>query len=374
MNAKILIRRLEPVVSYLIDEHPLIVLENAAVWLDLLLPQVEQKNTTAIRWIEDLTPQLLKGFDIPFHPSSISGKYEIPVENSHVLFNESTARIQNLPIMVSIQKADDLNVFAAACKESKITTSQTIRLSCSYPLSEQERTQLSQLAKTKNIALEFVNSFPADATVFDGKLWNKYFGDIGIAPSISKELITELQKPDPDYPGKQIKDTHMIVLIPKTVKGKTLDLSYFEDLVKRPKGGGHATKYDLCVNEVILQCGQNSSNASYWALMPKQAYPESWDKTFEEQVAIVKEKNVEFPELLPQVVGDLTHYVHTGKCLFGRYSGAGNFTRCREMVNLGGQLYHTVAGGVAPSGITINRNLLESSGSAIGVSGLRKYY
>lgn len=75
------------------------------------------------------------------------------------------------------------------------------------------------------------------AIAFGKVLWEKYIGDVGTEPPLPSNIHEILQSPCPFFPGKNVYETHLLMLIPQTVNGKSLTLNYLEGLVKRPKQG-----------------------------------------------------------------------------------------------------------------------------------------
>ena len=66
-----------------------------------------------------------------------------------------------------------------------------------------------------------------------------------------------LTSPCPFDPTKTVRETHLLVLVPARVNGAPLTLNLLGELVKKPKGGGHATQYrdvwDLYLSNMV-QC------------------------------------------------------------------------------------------------------------------------
>ena len=85
---------------------------------------------------------------------------------------------------------------------------------------------------------------PLPMSAFGKAKWATYFGDIGMEPPLPPNIHQILQSPCPFWSGKKVEETHLLVLIPQTVNGKALTLDYLEQLIQKPLGGGHATKYE----------------------------------------------------------------------------------------------------------------------------------
>jgi len=63
------------------------------------------------------------------------------------------------------------------------------------------------------------------------------FGDIGVEPPLPQNIHEILHNPCPFWPEKKVKDTHLLVLIPKTVNGQLLTLANLKEWIQKPKQG-----------------------------------------------------------------------------------------------------------------------------------------
>lgn len=68
--------------------------------------------------------------------------------------------------------------------------------------------------------------------------WEKYFGDVGVEPPLPENINEILKSQCVYWPDKRVEDTHLLVLIPKTVDGNALTLNSLGELIQRPRGGG----------------------------------------------------------------------------------------------------------------------------------------
>ena len=76
--------------------------------------------------------------------------------------------------------------------------------------------------------------------------WKEAFGvDVGAVPPIPTSITKELLiSPCPIEPGKKIKETHILVLIPKTVNGEPYSALKLNELCSTKKGSGDKLIYD----------------------------------------------------------------------------------------------------------------------------------
>ena len=180
--------------------------------------------------------------------------------------------------------------------------------------------------------------------------WSKYFGDIGEEPPLPANIVEILNSPCPIWgapvrrskriklndaktfnKNKKIKDTHMLTLVPSHVDGEQLTLESLGELVKSPKGGGNATKYDY------WRPGGNEKahvKQNTWVLMTRDVLPYSGGKGYKAQCQLVAKlakssgQSYEMPHLIEAVTSIFMEYVKTGNWLYGR--DPLTYTRCQE--------------------------------------------
>lgn len=67
--------------------------------------------------------------------------------------------------------------------------------------------------------------------------WEYFFGDVGPEPELPDDLHTILGSPCPFKPNKQIRETHMLFMVPVSVGGQPLTYRLLGELVQRPLHG-----------------------------------------------------------------------------------------------------------------------------------------
>ena len=210
--------------------------------------------------------------------------------------------------------------------------------------------------------------------VIDATLWERYYGDVGSEPSLPSNIKEIMDSPCPFWSGKQIKDTHLLALIPSRVGGKPLTLDYLGELIQSPKGGGHGTKYRYYSSYVRSAIGSQSPSSSYWVLMTRDVLPESRNKRYQAQCALVADHakrtglGYEVPGALEAAVVMLLHHVRSGERLYS--DSPLTYTRCRESVFVGDNDYPVVVGGFSSGGLDVD---FDSYDNICGVSALRKF-
>ena len=61
--------------------------------------------------------------------------------------------------------------------------------------------------------------------------WGKYFGNIGEEPIVPYNIRATLNKDCIFWPEKKVKETHLLVLIPKNLDGKKYHLRAFKKII-----------------------------------------------------------------------------------------------------------------------------------------------
>jgi hypothetical protein len=208
--------------------------------------------------------------------------------------------------------------------------------------------------------------------------WRRYFGEVGQAPDLPSSMATILDSACPFWPEKQVKDTHLLVLIPAKVDDQPFSLNLLCDLIERPKNGGHKTK--CCyynAGSLQAQIGTASPAASYWLLMTRDVLPESCNKTYADHKKLVAEHAsrtslpYELPKALEAATAILTHHVRDGERLYG--DSPRTYTRCQEWVLREFKEYPAFVGGFGSSGLDVSSGSYDGS-TVRGVAGCRKSF
>ena len=194
-------------------------------------------------------------------------------------------------------------------------------------------------------------SFKKSGNYFGQKDWEEYFGDVGVEPPLPEDIVEILKAPCPVFnsegkdAGLKVKDTHFLTLIPAAINGDPLTLDLIRELVKSPKNGGNAIKYEYYYPE-----NHNSTpvSKSHWMLMSKDVIPNSKGKSYLEQLKLLPSGH-EAPHLIDAVVSIFMHYVHTKERLFS--DNPLTYTRCQEKNSSG--KYQMSTGGFSGSGLFV---------------------
>ena len=237
-----------------------------------------------------------------------------------------------------------------ALEEIKLDTPKLEKLTVVEYFADKVKSQVPQSCKITEIEWKF-----------GAKKWAKYIGEVGEEPPLPEKLEKLLKSPCPYWDGKQIKDTHMLTLIPATVNGEELTLERLGELVKTPKAGhaGHYNDWDPGGNE------KAKVDRSYWTLMTKDVIPGTRNEGYYEQRKLLK-KNYEAPKLIEAAVSIFMAYVSEKEELYTRNPWI--YTRCQEAAS--GFNYQMMVGGSAGGGLDVNVSM--SAVDICGLAGVRK--
>lgn len=240
-----------------------------------------------------------------------------------------------------------------------------------------EKGRLEQAQKAKEAAvipsaLQY-SAQPIPPSAFGARDWVQYFGDVGVEPRLPPNIDEILESPCPIWSGvlgffgKKIKETHMLVLIPKMVNENPFTLDSLKELIKHPRGGGKEAMYAYYNEDVGRQYGRISVEKSYWVLITRDILPKTRGKKYDEQVQELRRyADYQVPKALEIAAGVLVEYTKNGKRLLG--DSPSTHTQCREMVQ---RLFFqenrpVVVGGFSSLGLRIGYN----AGSEYGSDGL----
>lgn len=217
---------------------------------------------------------------------------------------------------------------------------------------------------------------------FGKNQWETYFGDVGEVPPLPKNIFRILSSPCPFWPGKKVEETHILVLIPKTVSGKPLTLVTLGELVERPKKGP-AARYKFIAGELINAHGHQATAKAHWAMMTKDVIEGSRNKSYEEQKTLIAKftKQTELPYEVPNSLDAsiciFMHYFGSKERLFNSDNDNWIFTRCKENF----QYFYLWAyilcqikvGGFSSSGLSLGSITIDRDNQA-GIAPLVKFF
>lgn len=154
--------------------------------------------------------------------------------------------------------------------------------------------------------------------------WETYFGNVGNEPDLPDNIDAILNSPCP-FSGDEsvkVKDTHMLVLVPKTVNEEALTLNNLKKLVK--KFGIYSNYTPTVENEHV----NTQVERSHWVLMTRDVIPGSTNASYEKQKELVNQHDgYSIPGALPTAVCILMELV------LSRFELFKIETRCKEIVD-----------------------------------------
>jgi len=192
--------------------------------------------------------------------------------------------------------------------------------------------------------------------------WVKYFGHVGPEPPLPPDIHKILKSRCPFWPDKAVEQTHTLTLIPKTVNGQPFTPTLLGELVKAPKGGGHAVPgYRYFWEDALKEHGGTPVERSYWVLMPRDVIPGSSKKAYSDQVQLVasysQKIKIEYrmPNLIDTATSVFMVHADTGVRLLPDSPCMG--TRCLEATQ-GRQLW---VGGFGSPGLSVASNWVDAA-------------
>ena len=211
---------------------------------------------------------------------------------------------------------------------------------------------------------------------FNPSHWNEFCGagtvshdEIAKAyASLPKDILEILKN---DYNGKKVIDTHMLVWIPETIKGKPLTIDTFGALLKeKQEFSNSATGYGYIPNSIIQQEGNKPIKCG-WVLMTTDVIPGSRNKSFADQELLVESLNkngqtgYRVPKMAEAIVCIAAEYLRSKKRLFS--NDPSTYTRCQENV----QGFQIIVGYFKEYGLDVDKN--HDDDDDIGVAALREF-
>ena len=204
--------------------------------------------------------------------------------------------------------------------------------------------------------------------IFGAKDWARFFGGVGKEPPLPSHIFNILMKPCLYWEGKKIEETHLLILIPKSVDGVSLTLNRIQELIQSPKGGGYATNYKRYSEYEKKDLGDLEIEDSYWVLLTEEVIPSSQQQPFEAQKALLKETD-RVPTTFEATLAAVVQYVEVGEKLCAESSPT--YTRCQEKVN--NKEWRVLVGSFGAKGIVINSHYDHVCTGDFGLRALRAF-
>ena len=285
------------------------------------------------------------------------------------------------------------SLFASGMRE---TASQTISLkdleveqfddlrkymsgTCPYDLDDPDtRKTLRTLAERFNLLFVYPNSITPEQ-------WANPAGFLETLPLMPQALADFLDGPCPIYPGKTVRETHIVVPLVKNfttlVDGEPMTVSRtLQALNKLDQASGGVGCGNIWSKILEPEIDKPTEVAFEWAVMTKDVLPGSKAKYYDTQKRLAEEKGYQVPGFLDAATCILWEKRHSGTRLYSDNPLSVNpmtYTRCREML----EHYHVLVGGFASCGLfvkTDNYDFADDSCNGyklgdVGVAGLRKF-
>ena len=204
------------------------------------------------------------------------------------------------------------------------------------------------------------------ATAFGEDKW-KAIGKIGQVPRLPNNINEILEGPCPIYPGKKIKETHILAYKPKQVNEQPLTVNNIGKLFPIQ---GKATGYKYIWDAIVTEHGDTPVEKEEWLLMTKDVLPRSKNKSYIEQQTLVKslsekaQAEYQVPQLIDAITCIFAEFVSSETRLYS--DNPWTYTRCQEKT----EGYQVIVGGFARDGLYVDSDFHFDSG---GIGALRKF-
>ena len=216
---------------------------------------------------------------------------------------------------------------------------------------------------------------------FGPEAWREHLGvqGVGNVPSLPSDIDQILDRSCTFWPGKKVRDTHVLVLVPSEVDGVPYTLDKLGELIQPhfPYNGEGYGYYD---SDTKTQLGSVSPPAPCWVLLTRDVIPGTRGRGYESQqnllVAHASRTGLDYclPSTLEASTAILAHYARSSERLFS--DAPWTYTRCQDLMQWSSGRYPAAVGGFDSSGLYLNDCICHyhHAPSLSGVSGCRKFF
>ena len=231
-------------------------------------------------------------------------------------------KIENLDLCATkIQKVDPQMEYLSPEQKMVMSVHEMLR---------ESRRKVFDLEEELQIVRSEGKDFLTTNFYFGKAEWEKYFGDVGIEPPLPKNIEDILNSPCPFWPGKKVRETHLLVLVPQTINGKPYTINVLGELIKKPKVGNKSRYYSS--NGYIQDNLGNQSFASHWILITKEVIPKSQNRSYNVQKELIKNYPLyNLPGTLEVATAIQMYHAQVGEYLYTVDRGEKKiYTQCKE--------------------------------------------
>lgn len=175
---------------------------------------------------------------------------------------------------------------------------------------------------------------PVPEIAFGKAKWEKYFGDVGEEPPLPLNIEEILNSPCRFWPGKTVKETHVLFLLPKTINKKPLTLLELKNISgttvskKCSETFGHQTFIEGYDCHCLTLHGDVPVKQSEWLLITKKEIPLTNSKEYPNQIATLKRHtNYRVPKVMEVLACMITDRIDSSEPYVSEKWGS---TLCEE--------------------------------------------
>lgn len=195
---------------------------------------------------------------------------------------------------------------------------------------------------------------------FGKQAWIHHIGDPGEIPPLPRDIHEVLSSRCPFWPEKTIAETHMLILIPKTVTRFVDDGYKTVPLTLRTLGVLGLHQID---EKILNEKGEEEIEKSHWILMTKEPLDGSRGISYAEQAQLVEAAGYDIPSCLDAAACILLEHLRSGNYLFSKNPEM--FIRCKDLI----EDHHVVVGGFSSAGLNIHDGFFDFDE---GIAGVRR--
>lgn len=227
--------------------------------------------------------------------------------------------------------------------------------------------------------------FAKPSIAFGKAEWLRYMGDPGKVPPLPSNIYEILQSPCPFWPGKIVKETHILVLIPQTIT-KIVDsqpvtypltLKTFNRLLKSSINYTRA-KCKVELDGFLPKYGDVPIAQSHWVLMTNHLTPLCMnpEARYSYKKALIEKRGYEVPSYLDAIISILMDNIHSARHHFTCV-----YTFCQETIDEGATIslvgdFSSASQQLRIIGAPTNFYIFENNAlsNMLNLAGVRRFY
>lgn len=153
--------------------------------------------------------------------------------------------------------------------------------------------------------------------VWDRRAWREYFGEVGEEPPLPENIDAILESPCAFHQNQRVRDTHRLVLIPKTIDNVPFTLKTIGYLAQNSRRENPTPAYEHFWRPVRSLYENSSPNESQWVLITREIVPRSETLSYREQQMQIQNSSHQISPLLAMITCIFLEYAQNSVRLYG---------------------------------------------------------